>query len=384
MKMLIAENNEAYMMMLQQILSKADHEISVTSDGFSALKTYTKDEDIQVVFADWELSGLDGIELSKKIRHIDGVRGKTSYIVLTGDRGGKWDIMQAMDAGANDIITKPYSEEVITDRLKTVMSHFLHPPGEDKPLERDPITHLLEEHKILRFQAKKLNELLEDVDEESNRKLVKWLSGKSFVLETDLHQEKENVFSIAFLERLVNSHGEAVKAISDSSSEWIEKEHKGLVKVVSEVKDNFKEYREALNNPKMVEEKEFNIMNHTDDFPAYCMKCEKKVKIAKVALFQMENDIYAFQGDCAECGTRVNVIIGNSIGEIQKNIKLKRSLKNYLRILKEHLEREEKNYFPLVNRYLTQADRERLMLDFEVIEDKYGIDRMGKDFKFLE
>lgn len=380
MKILVAESNDAYRMMLKQILEKDDHQVTTCKDGLEALRSYAQNDDFEVIISDWDLPKLDGLELSSKIRNMDRVRDKNSYVVLTADRGGKWDIMNAMQNGANDIITKPYSEEVVHDRMETAVMYFLRVPGKEDALTTDPVAHLLEEHKILRYQGERIDELLESIDEESDEKLVKWLSGRSFVMETELHQDKEDVFSIAFLERLTRAQGEASKAISESSAEWVEKEHKELEIVVEVVRKNFADYKDALKKDNGDEE--FNIMEKTGDYPAYCLKCAKKVKIAKPSLFRMDSGSYAFKGSCAECGSGVTTIIGKSIGASQKNIKLKRSLKKYLSILNEHLEREEKMYFPLAKKYLTQADNQRLMQDFEVIEKKYGVSRIGKDYHF--
>ncbi len=383
MKVMIAESNDAYRIMLEQVVKGEDHKVMSFNNGTEALKAYEQSKDIDVVFSDRELPGLDGLELSKRIRQVDKVRGKDSYIILTADRGGKWDIMQAMEMGVNDLITKPYAHDLVTDRLRSSMIHFILPHGEERPLESDPIAHLLMEHKILRFQGKKLEELIEKIDEESSQKLEKWLGGRMFVLETDVHQDKESSLSITFLERLVKAQGEEIRGISESSAEWVEKEHQELENVVKNVKDNFHEYMEALAKPKE-DIKDFNIMEHIKDYPAFCLKCDKKVGISKASLFQMENGSYAFKGECDQCGSGVTTIIGRTIDASQKNIKLKRSLNKYLSILNEHLGREEKLYFPLIKKYFTQADNERLMLDFERIEKEYGIDRIGKDFKLLE
>ena len=383
MKVMVAESNDAYRIMLEHVIKKEGHDVIAFKDGNEAINNYEQNPDIDVIFSDWELSGMDGLDLTKTIREIDKVRGKSSYIVLTAEHGRKWDIIQATEMGANDMITKPYARSVVTERLRTALKHFLQPPGELKPLESDPVTHLLEEHKIFRFQGRKLEEIIERIDEESSQKLMNWLSGGSFVRETMVHQDKENSFSITYIERLMKAQGELARGVSDSSVVLIDKEHKDLEEVVNTVKDSFKEYMDAINEPKE-NDIDYNIMEHIDDYPAFCLKCEKKVGITNGSLFRLENESYSFKGDCAECGSGVTVFIGRSIDASQKNIKLKRSLKKYIKILDEHLDREEKTYFPLVNRYFTQADRERLMQEFKVIEEKHGVDRIGKDFRLLD
>jgi hemerythrin-like domain-containing protein len=157
-------------------------------------------------------------------------------------------------------------------------------------------------------------------------------------------------------------------------------EHKELDKTVKEVRKNFTKLKEDMETPGEYE-KDFNIMDHADEYLAYCLKDKEKVEIVDPKLFKMENGMFAFKGYCPKCSTPVTRIIGKSIGTSQKYIVLKKSLREYLNLLRKHLAREERNYFPFADRYLTPADKERLMEDFKEIEDRHGISRLGKQFK---
>jgi len=84
---------------------------------------------------------------------------------------------------------------------------------------------------------------------------------------------------------------------------------------------------------------------------------------------------------CPKCGSNVTRIIGKSIGIQQKHIVLKKSLREYIELLTQHLIKEEKYFFPFATKYMTPGDKERLIEHFKKIEDKHGISRLGKHFK---
>jgi hypothetical protein len=122
-------------------------------------------------------------------------------------------------------------------------------------------------------------------------------------------------------------------------------------------------------------------MEHANEYQAFCLKDKKKVEIIQPQLFKMDNGMFAFKGYCPICSSEVNRIIGKSIGLSQKHIVLKKSLKKYLELLRSHLRKEEITFFKTVNKYLTPADKERLMQEFKEIEKRHGVQRIGKEFQ---
>jgi CheY-like chemotaxis protein len=352
------------------------------SDGKGALAEYKKDKEFGMVIIEWDLMGMDGLDVVKEIGEYNKTSGRDCYIIMISERSGKWDIQKAVEMGVDDFLTKPYNSQVIHDRIRSGKKHLTADAPVQILLGMDP-KHLLEEHEILRFQAEKIEDMMDDIDEEAPKKLVDWMSGRAFVLETELHQDKEASYSVSFLDRITMEQRVKHMAFTDSNVRYIEMEHKELEKTVKEVRQNFTKLKEDMETPGEYE-KDFNIMDHTDEYPAYCLKDKEKVEIVDPKLFKMENGVFAFKGYCPKCSTSVTRIIGKSIGISQKYIVLKKSLREYLNLLRKHLAREEKNFFPFADRYLTPADSERLMEDFKEIEDRHGISRLGKHFKAVE
>ncbi len=82
----------------------------------SRLGLLFKHETFPVVISDWMMPGLDGLELVRRIRH-HGQNGYVYTILLTA-RSQKEDIVEGMEAGADDFVTKPFDAGELHARLR--------------------------------------------------------------------------------------------------------------------------------------------------------------------------------------------------------------------------------------------------------------------------
>ena len=73
-----------------------------------ALETFQGDTRIGVVFTDIRMPGVDGLEMLRKLRHDLPPDRHIEVIVLTG-HAGRDEAIEALQAGAMDLITKPFS-----------------------------------------------------------------------------------------------------------------------------------------------------------------------------------------------------------------------------------------------------------------------------------
>jgi CheY-like chemotaxis protein len=115
MKILIAEDDTVSRLVLEAMLRRAGHEVVATEDGLRAWNAW-RNEPHPIVISDWQMPGLDGLELCRSIRQMSGV-GYT-YVVLLTAHGGKANYLEAMDAGVDDFLTKPPDEEALMARLR--------------------------------------------------------------------------------------------------------------------------------------------------------------------------------------------------------------------------------------------------------------------------
>ena len=115
MKILIAEDDFTSRSMLQAVLTKWGYEVITTGDGHEALAILQQASPPQLAILDWEMPGLDGASLCKELRH-QKLKEPMYLILLTSRRESK-DIVEGLESGADDYITKPYNSAELQARV---------------------------------------------------------------------------------------------------------------------------------------------------------------------------------------------------------------------------------------------------------------------------
>ena len=115
MKILIAEDDAVSRLVLTATLKKLGCEVVATASGTEAWDTFQQ-EHFPLLISDWMMPDMDGLELCQKIRAERGMQ--YTYIILLTARGGKTNYLDAMDAGADDFVTKPFDEDQLAARLR--------------------------------------------------------------------------------------------------------------------------------------------------------------------------------------------------------------------------------------------------------------------------
>ncbi len=115
MKILVAEDDKVSRMTLAACLRGWGYEVLSAGDGLSAFEWLEKTHGPRLALLDWEMPGLDGIEVCAKLRAIADLPFRY-LIVLTG-RDREEDIVAALEKGADDYITKPWTPGELRARL---------------------------------------------------------------------------------------------------------------------------------------------------------------------------------------------------------------------------------------------------------------------------
>jgi phosphoserine phosphatase RsbU/P len=116
MGMLIAEDEELDREILVAALRQLGHEPQVTSSGKQAWDAVRQDPTISMVITDWMMPEMDGLELCRRVRSLS--TGSYTYIIMVTAKQGKVDLLQAMDAGVDDFVSKPFDAEILAARLR--------------------------------------------------------------------------------------------------------------------------------------------------------------------------------------------------------------------------------------------------------------------------
>lgn len=97
----------------------AAHDIEVFADGPLMLERLSADRRPDVILLDWQMPGLSGIELCRFLREQhDEV---TLPILMLTARGAREDFAEALAAGANDFVAKPYDDIELQARVRTLV-----------------------------------------------------------------------------------------------------------------------------------------------------------------------------------------------------------------------------------------------------------------------
>lgn len=116
MRVLIAEDDQASRMLLQRKLESWDYEVVAADDGSAALKCLQERNAPPIVILDWEMPGANGPEVCSQLRKMR--LGLQYYVIIVTARDNKADIVDGLESGANDYVTKPYSWEELHARVR--------------------------------------------------------------------------------------------------------------------------------------------------------------------------------------------------------------------------------------------------------------------------
>lgn len=113
---LVAEDNPVSRKLLEKTLSKAGYEVVSAKDGREALELFGE-RFFPIVLTDWMMPEMTGPDLCRALRARSG-NGYVFMILLTA-KDSKEDIVEGLEAGADDYLTKPFNRSELMARLKT-------------------------------------------------------------------------------------------------------------------------------------------------------------------------------------------------------------------------------------------------------------------------
>jgi sigma-B regulation protein RsbU (phosphoserine phosphatase) len=102
-------------MVLAASLKNHGHEVVAVESGLKAWEAF-QTEYFPVIISDWLMPGMDGLDLFRKIRQFPNEN--YSYLILLTALEGKTNYLEAMNAGADDFMTKPFDAEQLTARIQ--------------------------------------------------------------------------------------------------------------------------------------------------------------------------------------------------------------------------------------------------------------------------
>lgn len=115
MKILVADDDPSSLEMLEGVVGKWGYDVVSASEGGEAMNILSGAEAPGMAILDWVMPGTDGIEVCRQIKALQTSR--PPYIIMLTVRGERRDMVEALDAGADDYIAKPYDIGELKARL---------------------------------------------------------------------------------------------------------------------------------------------------------------------------------------------------------------------------------------------------------------------------
>ena len=114
LKILLADDEPIGRTRTEQALLRMGHQVILAGDGAEAWEIWKKNR-VRMVVTDWMMPGMDGLTLCRNIREAEGSR--YTYLVLVTVRDNPEDILEGRNAGADEFLAKPFTDDELYVRV---------------------------------------------------------------------------------------------------------------------------------------------------------------------------------------------------------------------------------------------------------------------------
>jgi two-component system chemotaxis response regulator CheY len=112
---LVVDDSRAMRSILTRLLSGLGFDVAQAGDGAEAMQVLDAGTRPDVVLVDWNMPVMDGLTFIKTVRSRDDLRDISLMMVTTESEQGQ--IVRALAAGAHEYVIKPFTDEVIAEKL---------------------------------------------------------------------------------------------------------------------------------------------------------------------------------------------------------------------------------------------------------------------------
>jgi two-component system, OmpR family, KDP operon response regulator KdpE len=124
-KILAVDDEPQILRALRASLAARGHEVTTAPNGETALDVLAT-QPVDLVVLDLGLPGIDGVEVIRRLR-----TWSEAPVIVLSVRDGQSDKVMALDAGADDYVTKPFAMDELQARMRAVLRRRV--PGEPQP-----------------------------------------------------------------------------------------------------------------------------------------------------------------------------------------------------------------------------------------------------------
>jgi two-component system, cell cycle response regulator len=113
---LIADDDPVSRRLLEVSLGNSGYRTTMAEDGTQALRILEEQDGPRLAVLDWMMPEMDGVDVCRILRQ--SARERYVYIILLTARGHQTEIVQGLEAGADDYVTKPFDLNELKARLR--------------------------------------------------------------------------------------------------------------------------------------------------------------------------------------------------------------------------------------------------------------------------
>ena len=116
MKVFVADDDPISRRLLQVSLTNAGYEVTVAANGSEALRVAQSQDCPRLLVLDWMMPEVSGVEVCRAIRR--RAQEPYVYVILLTAKGQQEEILEGLEAGADDYIIKPFDLQELKARLR--------------------------------------------------------------------------------------------------------------------------------------------------------------------------------------------------------------------------------------------------------------------------
>jgi two-component system chemotaxis response regulator CheY len=112
---LVVDDSRAMRSILTRLLCGLRFDVAQACDGVEAMQVLDAGTRPDVILVDWNMPVMDGLTFIKTVRNREDLRDISLMMVTTESEQGQ--IVRALAAGAHEYVIKPFTDEVIAEKL---------------------------------------------------------------------------------------------------------------------------------------------------------------------------------------------------------------------------------------------------------------------------
>ncbi len=143
-RVLIVDDEPSILATMVPLLRTRGYEVLTAMSGYAAVERVERDKP-DVIVLDLGLPDIDGIEVCRLVRE-----HATTPIIVLSARGAEGDKVRALDAGADDYVTKPFGVEELVARIRAALRRADGPTLASEPIVRGNLIIDRERFRVLR------------------------------------------------------------------------------------------------------------------------------------------------------------------------------------------------------------------------------------------